>query len=169
MDKQSADFQVSKQILQSKLFEGLEYAEMTVMILNAKILSVPTGTAVLNEGEQGDEFYWIKSGRLDVQMNSIANKGKPISLNTLKAGDVFGEMILLGKMRRNASVVVQNDCELYSWNFKETLALFEKSPMLGFKIMRNLAHMLGDKLTDMNLQLRGHSEVLDKSIFSFFG
>ena len=141
---------------------------MTLLTLNAEVKKFKAGEVVIQEGSQGEEFFWIKSGVLEVKMAQPGNKIKAVTLNNLNPGDVFGELVLLGKVRRTASVICKHDCELYAWNQKTCLTLFEKKPEVGYCIMKNLAHTLGDRLVDMNMQLRTQSEMIDNNLLSFF-
>ena len=60
-------------------------------------ISVPAGTAVITEGEVGDRFYVIESGDADV-----VGDGRVVA--ALSAGDGFGEIALLRRTRRTATV-----------------------------------------------------------------
>lgn len=60
-------------------------------------IEVPAGTAVITEGEIGDRFYVIESGDADV-----VGDGRVVA--TLAAGEGFGEIALLRRTRRTASV-----------------------------------------------------------------
>ena len=69
---------------------------------------VAAGTAVVTVGEPGDRFYLVRSGRLQV----LAADGKV--LGSIGAGGGFGELALLDRRPRNATVRAINDCELWS-------------------------------------------------------
>lgn len=57
---------------------------------------------IVNEGDDGDEFYIIESGTVRVEKG-----GKAIS--NLKEGDYFGEIALLTSKKRQATVVAESD------------------------------------------------------------
>ncbi|TDT71590.1 cyclic nucleotide-binding protein [Hypnocyclicus thermotrophus] len=70
-----------------------------------RVLRYGKGEIIVKEGEEGDSFFIIQSGIVDIFINNrkIAN---------LKKGDFFGEMSLLTGNKRNATVVATTDLEL---------------------------------------------------------
>ncbi len=72
----------------------------------------PAGTVVIRQGDEGDKFYLIHRGSVDV----ILDEGKPgrKMLAELKEGDFFGEMALLSGEPRNATVVAREDLDLFT-------------------------------------------------------
>jgi MFS family permease len=66
-------------------------------------MDVPAGTAVVTEGEEADAFYVIESGAMAVHSHG----GSTVStqLPALGAGDYFGEIGLLERIPRTATVV----------------------------------------------------------------
>lgn len=81
-----------------KLFEGLAAERLTeVAALLRPRLALP-GETLIRHGERGDCMYFIASGAVEVLVPGLE---QPIHLGT---GDVFGEMALLTRERRNADV-----------------------------------------------------------------
>jgi MFS family permease len=70
-------------------------------------VDVPAGGIVVTEGEAGDRFYVIESGRLDARHDGQL-------LSTMHAGDSFGEIALLRNVPRTASVVASQDSVVYA-------------------------------------------------------
>jgi ATP-binding cassette subfamily B protein len=60
--------------------------------------SVPAGTEVVREGEEGDRFYVVLSGMLTVTQDARGER------TVLKPGDYFGEVALAMGMPRTASI-----------------------------------------------------------------
>ena len=65
---------------------------------NMRREQISAGSAVINEGEDGDRFYVVLSGMLAV---SQATRGPQ---SVLRPGDYFGEVALAMNMPRTASV-----------------------------------------------------------------
>lgn len=61
------------------------------------------GTAVVTEGDMADCLYVIHSGELRAVVTG--GGGRTVELNTLRAGEMFGELMLSGE-RRSATVEV---------------------------------------------------------------
>jgi len=75
-----------------------------------RIVGVPAGSAVIEEGEFGDTFYVILKGQLSVRVFNDA--GQLVEVAQLQAGSFFGELAMIGKGRRGATIVSVTDCEL---------------------------------------------------------
>lgn len=64
------------------------------------------GAMIIKEGSRGEWVYIILEGT--VKVKKVTTKGL-VSVDTLKEGDIFGEMVLwqLGKVSRTASVIAE--------------------------------------------------------------
>ena len=63
------------------------------------------GQAVFEQGDEGDRFYVIESGEVDVV-------GDGALVATLGPGEGFGEIALLRRVRRTAAAVAGSDVHL---------------------------------------------------------
>jgi putative ABC transport system ATP-binding protein len=72
----------------------------------------PAGSVIIRQGEEGDKFYLIRSGRVDV----IADDDRPTRkvLATMGEGEIFGEMALLTGEPRRATVKALENLETYT-------------------------------------------------------
>jgi hypothetical protein len=77
-------------------------------------VAAPAGTVVINEGEEGDRFYAIASGELD-----ITSAGRHVA--TRVRGDGVGEIALLHGVPRTAAVTARADSQLYALDREDFL------------------------------------------------
>lgn len=69
------------------------------------------GDVIVRQGDYGHTMFILHQGALRVE--KVGDDGQPIVLARInKPGDCFGEVALLGRARRNASVVADSDCVL---------------------------------------------------------
>jgi CRP-like cAMP-binding protein/Zn-dependent protease len=81
-------------------FAALEPDELSEILQHGRWMNVAPGEAILEQGEAGDAFYAIGSGQVEV-----VKDGTPV--RTLGPGAHFGEIALLQKVPRTASVVAR--------------------------------------------------------------
>ncbi len=89
------------------LFQPLLRAELERVALELQELRVPSGFAVIRQGDEGDRFYILESGRVQVVVDGAA-------VGELSAGECFGEIALLRDVPRTASVIALEECVLQS-------------------------------------------------------
>ena len=87
------------------------------------------GEVVIKQGDDGDYYYIIKTGKAKVTRAS--KTGSELTLATLKDGDAFGEEALLSEAKRNATVTMDTDGTLMRLSKEDFNALL-KEPMLSW-------------------------------------
>jgi CRP-like cAMP-binding protein len=104
------------------LLAGLEAETIGFMVDRMQEVTVPIGGYIVKQGDFAYRFFVILEGRATVRRGGRAIAG-------LEAGDVFGEMALIGRVRRNADVVAVTPMRLLalmSWDFRDALERFPK-------------------------------------------
>jgi cAMP-dependent protein kinase regulator len=87
------------------LFSSIGRAGLRAMIEVFEVATVQQGTVVIEEGTGGAEAYIVARGELEVLRRPTDEGGKPMILARLASGALFGEMALLSRAPRAASVV----------------------------------------------------------------
>lgn len=107
-----------------------------------KLHTFSAGEEIIKEGEQGESFYILTSGSVQVFRNTMV--GDRIALANLSAdmGIFFGEAALIGTDKRGATVVASTDCRTCEITGKRFKELCEKEPILGYRVMLSLARRL---------------------------
>jgi CRP-like cAMP-binding protein len=93
------------------------------------------GDVIFNEGDDGAEFFVIRSGQVRVVLRNR-------TLQTLGPSEVFGEMALIDNAPRSASVVAETDCVLVPVSEKQFLFMTSEAPYFALSLMRVLVERL---------------------------
>jgi putative ABC transport system ATP-binding protein len=111
---------------QCEVFARLTTSALATIAEKMEQESHPAGTVIIRQGDEGDKFYLIKRGMVDV----IVNRGEPdeMKVATLGKGQFFGETALMRDTKRNATVIAAQDVDLYTLDkprFQAALAVSE--------------------------------------------
>jgi CRP/FNR family transcriptional regulator, cyclic AMP receptor protein len=120
---------------QVPLFAACSRKDLQLVARRAEDVRVPAGKTLVEEGETGHEFFVILDGtaRVTRQGRKIANLGP---------GAAFGELALLEKAPRNATVVADSDMELVVLGQREFAGLIDEVPGFARKLLAGMAHRL---------------------------
>ena len=116
-------------ILQSKAFLQIPPANIQAMFMRMQEVVANAGDVVIRQGDEGDFYYIIKSGR--VKVTRAGKSGGDIVLAHLEAGNAFGEEALLAETRRNATVSMETDGALMRLSKDDFLSLL-REPALNW-------------------------------------
>jgi CRP-like cAMP-binding protein len=120
------------------------------------------GEILFEENTPGDEMFVIGRGAVEVLVDpSIvsgpSNKKRtgPVTIATLREGQMFGEVALVDQGLRSASArCAEADTTLLRIPRDKFMALCESYPELGYKVMRNMAADLAFKIRGSDLAIR---------------
>lgn len=107
-------------------FAHLPPANIGKLLSRVEAIGVWEKDAIIREGEEGDYYYLIESGR--AQVTRLVG-GANLVLAELKAGDVFGEEALISDTKRNATVTMKSNGVLLRLKKQDFLELM-KEPLL---------------------------------------
>jgi CRP/FNR family transcriptional regulator, cyclic AMP receptor protein len=102
-------------------------------------LDLPNGKEMATEGDRGREFFVLLEGEAEV-----TRRGERI--NTMREGDFFGEIALVTKMPRTASVTATSDVRVLVITERDFDALLKKSPEVGRSVAEALAERVAPEL-----------------------
>jgi len=113
--------------LQSHLFTNISRADLADLAAQSKVLSFGKGKAIVREGDAGDAFYFLRSGKAKVSQKRGSGE---VVLTYLQPGEYFGEMALIGKtpQPRMASVVAIDPVEVVQLLKDDFLAFLAAHP-----------------------------------------
>ncbi len=98
----------------------LKYASNNIQAIMAciKTISVKANETVIEQGDNGNDYYIISKGRCQV-IQKKEHCNRPQVIAELREGDAFGEEALIAESTRNASIVMMEDGMLLKLNRKD--------------------------------------------------
>lgn len=124
-----------EQLAQVRLFSACNKKELGLIGRASDEIVVPAGKILCEEGKPGYEFYLILDGEV-----TLKRGGKKVA--TLDAGRSFGELALLTRMPRNATVVAATETTLLVLGQREFSGLLDEVPGLAHKLLTYMAGRL---------------------------
>jgi len=119
------------------LFAACSQRELKLVARRAEDVTVDTGKVLVSEGDVGTEFFVILDGTANV-----ARHGRKVA--TLGPGSFFGDLALLDRAPRNATVTAETPMELAVIGQREFSALIDEVPGFAHKLLAGLARRLRD-------------------------
>lgn len=116
-------------LLQTKALYNIPAANIQAMFMSMQQINKKEGDIIIKQGDEGDYFYVVVSGRCAVTRETPLNKDG-IKLAELRIGDTFGEEALISEAKRNATVKMLTDGSLMRLS-KEEFQTLLKEPMLN--------------------------------------
>ncbi|MGH8989227.1 MAG: cyclic nucleotide-binding domain-containing protein [Acidimicrobiales bacterium] len=125
------------------LFSTATPRELRLVARALDEVAAPAGTVLVEEGAAGREFFFIVEGRATVRRN-----GRKVAL--LGPGEYFGELALLDRGPRSATVVADTDMVLLNMSYREFYGLLEDVPPLARKLLSAMASRLREADTKVS-------------------
>jgi CRP-like cAMP-binding protein len=92
-----------------EIFSLLSKVELRDLVSHVSVKPYAVGEVPVQQGEPGNSFYIVKSGRVDVVVERSSREKSVVA--TLGPGNFFGEMSLLTGAVRTASIRVRKSCQ----------------------------------------------------------
>ena len=117
------------------LFAGCSQVELRRITKLHERVVVPSGTLLVEQGEPGLLFFVVLAGTA-----SVVRDGRLVS--SLRPGDYFGELALLDKGPRSASVTSNTEMTLLVIRQRHFQRVLQASPALTRRLLRAMANRL---------------------------
>ena len=118
-------------------FTQLSDHELDLVRAVATEKTYPKNAVVLTEGEAGDSLYMIQTGKVKVFIGD--EEGREIILKILGPGSFFGEMSMIDKQPRSASVTTLETSTFLVLQHAAFEKCVEQAPTIGNMVMQVLA------------------------------
>ena len=120
-----------------RLFSSCTKKELQTIIKASDELSIKAGTVLVDQGAAGTQSFVILEGSATVKRN-----GRKIAV--LGTGATVGEMSLLDRGPRTATVVADTDMRVLVIGQREFSALLAEVPSIALKLLATLAGRVRD-------------------------
>lgn len=126
------------------IFFGLMPDELLVVEQHCTVMHKAPGEFVFREGEKGEAVCFVASGSLEViKFNQNA---QPVVITLLGKGSSIGEMALIDRLTRSASVRARTQASLIVLTQEGFEHILQSHPAVGIKILKGIAHLLSMSL-----------------------
>ncbi|KAB1076058.1 Crp/Fnr family transcriptional regulator [Methylobacterium planeticum] len=130
----SSDFSVLLRL--NPLFSDLGPEVVETLSAMSTTRSLRAGEVLFRENDLGDALYGIRRGEILIETGSEA--GKRVVLNTLGAGDIFGEIALLDGQPRTADALAMEPTDLFVLRRSDLLSYLSREPAIAIKLIELL-------------------------------
>ena len=120
------------------LFSRCSRAELKTVTRHVETVRLDPGIELTHQGDPGDAFYVILDGHARVTLDGDG-------VDTLGPGQYFGELALLDKAPRNATVTALTGMEVVVLGQREFGGLIDEVPGFARKLLAGMARRLRDQ------------------------
>jgi CRP-like cAMP-binding protein len=132
-------------------FKGLDQRYLQLIIGCASDVHFDAGEFIFREGEEANQFYIIRQGKVALETVVISER-EPIIIQVIGEGDVLGWSWLFPphRWRFNARTVTPTQAIALDGKYLRTKC--EEDHNLGYELMKRFAYIIEQRLRAMRLQ-----------------
>jgi MFS superfamily sulfate permease-like transporter len=127
------------------VFAGLTDAERAFIAAWLRRVDYKAGDVVIRQGDTDRSLYIVANGTTTVRVTA-AGTGRQVRLASYARGTIFGEMALLDRQPRSATVTADNEVACYVLSEAAFQALLAQRPTIAARLLANLARELSVRL-----------------------
>ena len=138
-------------ISEHPLFADLEPQYTSLLVGCASNVRFEAGTYIFKEGDEANEFYLIRGGRVALEI--FAPQRKPIIVETLSVGDILGWSWLLPPYHWKFHAHAIQDTRAIALDGKCLRTKCEQNHDLGYEVLKRFAQVVDRRLEATRIQL----------------
>ncbi len=128
-------------------FAEIEPAKLKLLAFMSERVGFDAGKTLFRQGDRGDAAYLIIEGEAEIIVDTPSG---PLTIATLGANEIVGEMAILCEVPRTATVRAKGRLVALRIAKDPFMRMVREFPNMAVSIMRELAHRL--ELTNKQLQ-----------------
>lgn len=125
-------------LAKAPLFAGLSKRHRRRIARESGVATYDQGATVVKEGAAGSVFYVVLDGKA-----KVIRKGRILA--RLSKGDFFGEMSLLDRGPRTASVITESPAAFLTLSARAFHQVMDAEPAVASAVLREMARRLRQK------------------------
>jgi glutaminase len=129
---------------------GLSPEQIAVIETHLESRSFPPSAIIVQAGEPADCLYFVTQGEASATIK--LDTGEIKRLAAFGAGMVFGEMAVLERSRRSATVIADTEVECHRLKLDDLDRLSLSHPTIKVRLLENLCRTLSQKLRKANCE-----------------
>lgn len=144
-----------------ELLRGISEDSIRLMAEACQEIVIQAGERIVNQGEEGDDMFVLVEGGVEVIVDI---EGREVVVDSMQAGDYFGEMSLLTGSPRTATVQTLTKCRIYKVSRETMQRLIDRDSACLDVLSNNLAERNLNRSTKAQSAKEGFSAKQKKSI-----
>ncbi len=129
------DYEKMAYLSKVPLFASLSFEELQSLAKKSDIVEYKNGEEIISLGEKANNLYILLSGEVEVTKDSQ-------KLNELSSGDFFGEIAIVAKSKRIATVKALSDINTLVFSEVAFNEIINKYPNISVEIMKEMTKRL---------------------------
>jgi CRP/FNR family cyclic AMP-dependent transcriptional regulator len=134
------------------LFAGIDPVLFKDIAMAGEEVTFDEGEWLFIEGDNADALYLVLGGSLELKIDLNEDGTRRADLSTLVEGSVAGWSALVDPYVYTLSAVATTTVQAVHLDAVKLRQLMDANPLLGYQIMKQLAKVLGERLTNMRIQ-----------------
>lgn len=134
-------------------FRQLSPRELMMLQAMSRVRECGPGEEIVREGEEGDSMFVLLEGACSVRKGDV-------EIARLASGEHLGEMALVERGRRTATVVADDEARLLELSRDDLFGLLREQKDTGMKLLWNIVTVLTARLRETSRELGEAREAL---------
>lgn len=123
---------------------------MTHIASMMKRTTYSPGSTIINEGEEGHQAYFLRSGTVKVLKSLAGDQRFPVAALSGADHPFFGEAALLQADKRSATILCESECECFVLDKQAFDRFCRERPSWALPIVLKISRVLLDRLHKTN-------------------
>jgi CRP-like cAMP-binding protein len=131
---------ITNQLKNTMIFSGLSDDALTALAQKAFTRKLAKDDVLMRKGDPGDSLFLIHNGW--VKIVTLDSKGDELIINKCGPGETIGEMALLDRGTRSATVIALEDAEVLELKQDVFQEVLDRRPDVSLAIIRSYSERL---------------------------